>query len=80
MEKLGTNRWRVSGALRLDDFRREYPSLGEVEEAETMGGLLTSLLDVVPNAGETASFRGLKLTAQSVDARRVREVLVEAGR
>lgn len=80
MEKLGTHRWRVSGTLRLDDFRREYPALGEVEEAETMGGLLTSLLDVVPIAGESASFRGLKLTAQSVDARRVREVLVEAGR
>lgn len=80
MEKLGPNRWRVSGTLRLDDFRREYPLLGEVEEAETMGGLLTSLLDVVPNAGESASFRGLKLTAQSVDARRVRELLVEAGR
>jgi CBS domain containing-hemolysin-like protein len=80
MEKLGTNRWRVSGALRLDDFRREYPALGEVEEAETIGGLLTSLLDVVPNAGESASFRGLKLTAQTVEARRVREVLVEVGK
>lgn len=77
MEKLGPGRWRVSGALRLDDFRREYPALPEVAEVETMGGLLTSLLDVVPASGESASFRGLKLTAQATDERRVKEVLVE---
>ena len=78
MEKLGPGRWRVSGTLRLDDFRREYPALPEVAEVETMGGLLTSLLDVVPGPGESASYRGLKLTAQVTDERRVKEVLVEA--
>jgi CBS domain containing-hemolysin-like protein len=77
MEKLGPGRWRVSGTLRLDDFRREYPPLGDVPEVETMGGLLMSLLEVVPSQGESATFRGLKLTAQSADERRVRELLVE---
>src|SRR5216684_4005790 len=42
MENLGSGRWRVSGALRLDDFRREYPPLGDVPEVETLGGLLMS--------------------------------------
>jgi CBS domain containing-hemolysin-like protein len=78
MEKLGPSRWRVAGTLRLDDFRREYPALGDVPEVETMGGLLTSLLDVVPGPGESATFRGLKLTVHVADERRVREVLVEA--
>jgi putative hemolysin len=77
MEKLGPSRWRVAGTLRLDDFRREYPALGDVPEVETMGGLLASLLDVVPGPGESATFRGLKLTAHVTDERRVREVLVE---
>jgi putative hemolysin len=77
MEKLGPGRWRVSGALRLDDFRREYPGLGDAEDVETMGGLLVSLLEVVPGPGETAHYRGLKLTAQATDERRVRELLVE---
>jgi putative hemolysin len=77
MEKLGLNRWRVSGTLRLDDFRREYPPLGEVPDVETMGGLLTSLLEVVPARGDSATFRGLRLTAQATDERRVREVAVE---
>ena len=77
MEKLGEGRWRVSGSMRLDDFRREHPDLVEVQGVETMGGLLTKLLDVVPATSEGATFRGLKLTAHLVDERRVRELLVE---
>ena len=63
--------------MRLDDFRREYPALPEIAEVETMGGLLTHLLGVVPDTGETALFAGLKLTAQVTDERRVRELLVQ---
>ena len=77
MEKLGPGRWRVSGTMRVDDFRREYPALGEVPDVETMGGLLANVLGVVPGLGEAATFRGLKLTARVADERRVREVLVE---
>jgi magnesium and cobalt exporter, CNNM family len=77
MEKMAPDRWRVSGTMRLDDFRREFPALGEVEEVETMGGLLTHLLGVVPEAGASSVFHGLKLTAHVVDERRVRELLVQ---
>ena len=77
MEKLGPGRWRISGTLRLDHFRREYDALGEAEDVETMGGLLTRLLEVVPSPGDSVIFRGLKLTAQATDERRVRELLVE---
>jgi CBS domain containing-hemolysin-like protein len=77
LEKLGAGRWRVNGTMRLDDFRREYPSLGEVPEVETMGGLLSHLMGIVPGPGESATFRGLKLTAQATDERRVRELLAE---
>lgn len=76
MEKLGDHRWRVSGAMNVADFRREYPEIGEVD-VETMGGLLVSLLEVVPNSGDSATFRGLKLIAQAVDERAVRELMVE---
>jgi CBS domain containing-hemolysin-like protein len=77
MEKLDPGRWRVGGALRVDDFRREYPALGEPPEVETMGGLLMNLLEVVPARGDSATYRGLKLTAHVADERRVRELLVE---
>jgi len=77
MEKLAPDRWRVSGTMRLDDFRREFPALGDVDEVETMGGLLAHLLGVVPAAGESATFRGLTLTAEAADERRVRKLIVQ---
>lgn len=81
MQKLGPERWRVSGLMRLDDFRREFPALGEVEDVDTMGGLALALGEVVPAKGESLQFRGLKLTVTEADERRVRELLVEvAGR
>jgi magnesium and cobalt exporter, CNNM family len=79
MERRGPGKWRVAGTLRLDDFRREYPMLGDVPEVETMGGLLMTLLDVVPAKGDSAAFRGLKLTAVVTDERRVRELSVETA-
>lgn len=77
MAKLGEGKWRVSGTMRIDDFCREYPQLGDVPEVDTMGGLLMSQLGVVPAPGESVVFRGLKLVAQSTDERRVKELLVE---
>jgi putative hemolysin len=77
MEKISPGRWRVNGSMRLEDFRREYPALGMADEVETMGGLLTHMLGVVPNAGDSATFHDLKFTAQIVDERRVRELLVQ---
>jgi CBS domain containing-hemolysin-like protein len=76
MEKLGPGRWRVSGTMRIEDFSREYPPIGDVPEVETLGGLLSMLLEVVPAPGDSAGFRGLKLTAKTADERRVRELLV----
>src|ERR1043166_3148960 len=80
MEKLADGRWRVNGTMRLDDFRREYPHLGDVPEVETMGGLMISLMEVIPAAGQSVVFRGLRLTAEVVSERRVRELLIEVVR
>jgi len=78
MERLTPGRWRLSGTMRLDDFRREYPGLAIVPEVETMGGLLTHLLGVVPDNGEQASFSGLRLTAKQSDGKRIQELTVQA--
>jgi CBS domain containing-hemolysin-like protein len=80
IQTLGAGRWRVSGAMRIDDFRREYPELGEVADVDTMGGLAVHLMEVVPAQGEHVNFRGLKLTAHAVEERRVRELVVETLR
>jgi CBS domain containing-hemolysin-like protein len=78
MEKLAPGRWRVNGAMRLDDFRREFPELGEVADVDTLGGLALKLAEVVPAVGDSFRFRGLTLTVQVADERRVRELLVES--
>ncbi len=77
MDKVGEGKWRISGTMRIDDFQREYPAIGEVAELDTMGGLLMSELGVVPAPGDSVVFRGLRLTAHSVDERRVKELHVE---
>ena len=77
MERLGPGRWRIHGAMRIEEFREEYPGVGEVEAVDTVGGLLMAQLEVVPQAGQSAIFRGLRLTALKADDRRVQEVLVE---
>jgi len=77
MEKLAPGRWRVNGTMRLEDFRREFAALGAVDEVETMGGLLAHLLGVVPKTGESVAFRGLQLTAETADERRVRRLIVQ---
>jgi CBS domain containing-hemolysin-like protein len=80
MERTGERQWRVSGTVRVDDFRREYPEIGEVPEVDTLGGLMVVQSGVVPAAGESVVFRGLRLTAQSVDERRVKELRIETVR
>jgi putative hemolysin len=80
LEKQGPGKWRVSGATSVEDFRREYPDLGEIDDVDTMGGLLVRELEVVPAVGQSATFRGLRLTAKAVDERRVHELIVETTR
>src|SRR5580658_3872932 len=78
LERLGPNRWRVGGALRLDNFRREYRQLRDVPGVETMAGLVLHQLEVVPAQGDAVTIDGLRLTVQAADERRIRDLLVEA--
>ena len=77
VENLGPGRWRAHGTMRIDDFQREHPALEEIDEVDTLGGLLVHLFGVVPKAGESKVFKGLKLTAMEADERRVKELLIE---
>jgi len=69
--------WRAGGGVRLDDFRRHHPALGEVDDVDTLGGLVVKLCEVVPEVGAVVAFRGLRLKVASADDRRVRELVVE---
>lgn len=76
-ECLAPGRWRVNGAMRLNDFRREYPAMNPPDDVETMAGLVLWLADVVPTPGEVFRYQGLRITVKLADERRIRELLVE---
>ena len=57
LENLGPGRWRAGGAVRLDNFRREYPPLGETPGVETLSGLALHHFQVVPAAGGVGRHR-----------------------
>jgi putative hemolysin len=78
IERISPGKWRVSGVSTIDEFRREYPTLHESDEVDTMGGLLVKQMEYVPAPGESVILDGLKLTAKQVDERRVLELEVEA--
>jgi putative hemolysin len=80
LERLAPNKWRVGGAVRVDNFRREYPALRDVPGIETMAGLVLRELEVVPATGDSVQIDGLRLTVQAADERRIRELLVETAR
>ena len=77
LENLAPGRWRASGAVLLDNFRREYPPLVQLPGLETLAGLALHEFQVVPAVGESVTVGGLRLTVQAADERRIRELLVE---
>ena len=76
IEKLNRNRWRVNGALSIEDFQKVVPELKISSDIDTMGGLIVAIKEVVPKNGESIEYNGLKLTAVATDDRRVKELIV----
>jgi CBS domain containing-hemolysin-like protein len=80
LQKLGEGKWRVSGNVQIDDFRREYPAIGDIDDCETLGGVILTEAGVVPSVGDVINFRGLRFTVKAADERRIREMQVEVIR
>jgi hypothetical protein len=65
--------------MRIDDFRREYPALGEVTVVETLGGLPMSRLDRVPAPMFRFIHLGLHPLVASVEDVRGKSCTGQAG-
>jgi len=75
IEELADGDVRVSARLNVDDFADHFairPDEAEVEDVDSVGGLMASLLGMVPIAGSSVEFHGLLLTAESLAGRRNR--------
>ena len=74
---LGPNRWLVDAGYRIEDFEEVCPLIGEVEEVDTVGGLMMMLMDMVPEKGNSVEYKGLRLLALDASERHVKQVLIE---
>ncbi len=70
-------RWEASGAVRMDEFRRHCPELGDTPEVDTLGGLFIALTRVAPTPGTSVTFGSVQLTALETDERRVKRLEVK---
>tara|TARA_B100000959_G_C14948095_1_gene610682 strand:- start:315 stop:1574 length:1260 start_codon:yes stop_codon:yes gene_type:complete len=77
MQELESGKWRLSGNVWLEDFRREYPKLNRAAGVDTIGGLVSSQLDFIPPEGTTVEFSGIEFCVIRADSRRVLEVTAE---
>ena len=69
---LGECRYRVSSRLPLDELGDLFGLELDDEDVETVGGLMSKLLNKVPIAGSVVQFEGLELLAERSTGRRNR--------
>ena len=79
VERLADGRQRVTARMSVEELEELCDVEIDVEDVETVGGLLAHALGRVAIAGSTAEVAGLRLTAESLAGRRNRigTVLVE---
>jgi CBS domain containing-hemolysin-like protein len=79
IEQLADGRARITARLPVEDLAELFGVEIEVDEVDTVGGLLAHALGRVPIAGSQATVAGLRLTAENIAGRRnkVGTVLVE---
>jgi CBS domain containing-hemolysin-like protein len=72
VEELEDGSMRVNVRLPVDDIEELFKVKFELEDVETVGGLLASALGRVPIPGATATLNGLTFVAESAKGRRNR--------
>lgn len=77
IETLGPGRWRVSGTTPIDTFSTQCVPLQSIQEIDTMGGLLATLLAHIPSQPAATEYRGLRFTVEHASARQIQHLIVE---
>ena len=83
IEWLGENKARISARLHVEDFAEQFETKfteDEVEDVDSIGGLIAKHLGRVPIPGSTIIVPGWKLTAERPSGRRHRIATVLAER
>jgi len=75
-ERLEDGSWRVSGAMRLDEWSAQFGAGILPERVRTVGGLFMDLLGREPRDGDEITLGNLLCSVESCDGGRVRTALV----
>ena len=76
-ESLGTGRYRVDGALPLEDLEELIGIVVDDEEHTTVAGFLMSKSDKIPEAGDEIMYAGVRFRIEQVREKRVMRVLID---
>ncbi|MEG2075094.1 MAG: hemolysin family protein [Victivallaceae bacterium] len=79
IEPIGENKWRIDGAVRLDEINRNLNLSFGGEDFDTIGGLVFGKLNALPAAGVMVELPELNLhiTVEKITERRVDKVILE---
>ena len=75
VETLGDNRWRVHGRMTIDEFNEMVGAELPDDEWDTVGGLMFNGLGHVPTVGESVVTSGFELTVETVEGRRITQII-----
>ena len=75
VETLGDNRWRVHGRMTIDEFNEMVGAELPDDEWDTVGGLIFNGLGHVPTVGESVVTSGFELTVETVEGRRITQII-----
>lgn len=71
--KLNENSYMLDGAMNINDINDMLEISLSTEDADTIGGFITSKLDSAPKIGDTVTTEEVILRVESVDNRRIRK-------
>ena len=80
IEKIGENRWRVSGTLSIEDLEDELGiDIPDDRDYGTVGGMVFSCLHEIPEDGQTftVEIHGLRITVTKVEDKRIAQAEIE---
>jgi CBS domain containing-hemolysin-like protein len=78
VQALGSNRYLFNARLDVYSLAKLLDTPLPNEDADTLGGLIYSVLGHVPEVGEAVEVNGWQFTVLSLDGRRIEEVRAEA--
>lgn len=76
VEKIGEGEYRVRGDLSVREWHEAFGLDFEELSVDTVGGLIMTLLERIPHAGDRVSYKNLEFEVERMYGRRVRTAII----